>query len=87
MTSAAALAAISLDGSGGGVAVVADKGDASLRFFSVDGTRPVRVQGNTAAQNGGGIFVEPFSDGSSPQAFGMATMCASVKVPFPGEPR
>jgi hypothetical protein len=62
---------------GGGVAVVADKGDASVRFFSVDGTRPVRVQGNTAAQSGGGVFVKPFSDGSAPQAFGMATMCAS----------
>ena len=61
---------------GGGLAVVSGSGDASTRLFTVDPSRPVRIQGNSATNVGGGVLVKPRSDSGSTN-FGMATFCAS----------
>ncbi len=47
---------------GGGVAVTAsDAGEAYLRLFTADPTRPVRVQGNFATTSGGGLYLKAYS--------------------------
>ena len=47
---------------GGGVSVVAGDAtgaDAMLRLWTVDADRPVRIEANTASENGGGIYLKP----------------------------
>ncbi|MEO8460051.1 MAG: hypothetical protein ABI451_05960 [Dokdonella sp.] len=61
---------------GGGAAITANtsNGDsAELQLFTTDPTRPVKIQGNRADANGGGIYLKAYI-GTSGNAF--ATLCA-----------
>jgi hypothetical protein len=49
-------------------------GQAVLRLFSTDPTRPARITGNIALANGGGIYLKPSTTGHS--IAGEATLCA-----------
>ena len=52
---------------GGGIAAVSGLGDydgSVLRLFTTDAFNPVRVEGNAATVNGGGIYASPSSQGA-----------------------
>ena len=44
---------------GGGVALHSGSNIAALHFFTTDNTRPMRIKGNTASIEGGGIYLGP----------------------------
>ena len=55
---------------GGGIAVNGSSGgahDADLCLFATDPRHPVRIEGNIASQNGGGIYLLPVANSSSGQ--------------------
>src|SRR5450432_3548913 len=62
---------------GGGVSVDASQnnGQAFLRLFSTDATRPVRISGNAASANGGGIYLKPYPTGTG-NLSARASLCA-----------
>lgn len=62
---------------GGGVSVDASEnsGQALLRMFTTDATRPVRISGNAASANGGGIYLKPYPTGTG-NLSARASLCA-----------
>ena len=62
---------------GGGISVDASQnnGQAILRMFSTDATRPVRISSNAASANGGGIYLKPYPTGNGGLP-SHATLCA-----------
>ncbi|MGN6519334.1 MAG: hypothetical protein ACTHK2_07925, partial [Dokdonella sp.] len=50
---------------GGGVAVMGSDDIAQLQMFSTDPARPMRINGNTASVDGGGIYLGEAADGSA----------------------
>ena len=60
---------------GGGIAILggsSDNQDAFVRLFATDAHNPVLVEGNNAAHTGGGIYLQPDSNGLN---LGFAWLC------------
>ncbi|MEO8672884.1 MAG: hypothetical protein ABI411_16310 [Tahibacter sp.] len=63
---------------GGGIAIVGEGGnddEAIVTLFTSDPARPIRIQGNTASQRGGGIYLKPNAE-SFPSGISSATLFA-----------
>lgn len=60
---------------GGGIAIFSSgSGNAKARFFGVDASRPVRINGNRASDVGGAVWLKGFASASG--AFDQAEACA-----------
>lgn len=62
---------------GGGISIDSGtgfgNGDADVQLFTVDPNRPVRVHGNSASVNGGGVYLEPYV---GIEGYMFASLCA-----------